>query len=127
MNSIKSYINHVILSKSYDSNLDKLLNSYRDDVIKRFDLSESKESYWIDCKDDYAEAPEMVNEKTDFHGSLEDQSNFVIKHWNFFPKSVHQELKGILRYILYLRNSSAIRNKYTLKYRSEVRDNVYEM
>ena len=127
MNSIERFVNRIILSKSYDLNLDKLLNSYRDDVIKRFVLADSKESYWIDCKDDYAEAPEIVNEETDLHGSLEDQSNFVIKHWEFFPESVCQEVKGILRYILHLRNLSAIRNKYSVKYQNEVRDNVYEM
>ena len=127
MSSIKDYIKNHVHAKSYDTNLEKLLNSHRDEVIEKFNLSEPTESYWIDCKSAYADPPQLINEDTEFHSSLDDQSKAVVKQWKFFPSSTRQELLGILRYILYLRNSYVNKNKINAAYQNEVRDNIYEM
>ena len=127
MSSIKDYIDHWKRSASYDKNLDQLLRSFGAEVRDIFDLAESDISYWIEYADSYSEAPEMVDDATELQGSIEDMSIFVIQKWELFPESVHEELKGILEFVLHLRISSLNKARYTAGSQDVVRDNIYEM
>jgi len=127
MSLIRDYINRWVLGRSCDASLDNLQGAYGDDLVRRFNLLEPTSSYWIECVDDYAKAPEIVNEEAEFQGSVDSRSDFIVERCSFFPESVRDELKGIFRYVLYLRDSTRNHRIQFGREQDEVRDNVYEM
>ncbi len=128
MNSIRYLFGSLFYNLLFVLKLNRILRIYRDEVVKSFDLAGHKNSYWIKCDEEYVCTPQAVDEEREFHGSLKKQTKMIMKNWQYFPAQVQKGLLGLIKHIVWLRNTYLNKKQYNNNiYENKVSDHVYEM
>ncbi len=127
MNSIRYFFVSLFYNFLFNLKLNKVTRFYSDEIVKDFDLVDPKGSYWIECNKEYANPPQIVDENKEFSAPLRKQTEMIMKSWQYFPASVHKDLFGLIKYIVWLRKTYLNKKQYNNIYQNKVSDHIYEM
>ncbi len=126
MNSIKYFLSSLFYKSLFELKLSKITRIYKDKIVESFDLSNSTNSYWIECNKEYVCPPQIVEDNKEFYGSCKKQSKIIMKNWQYFPSSAQKDILGLIKYIAWLRKAH-LNKKQHIIYQKRVSDHIYEM
>jgi len=127
MNSISFYFKSMFYKFLFNIKLKKTIRLYGKEVVRRFDLVDSTNSYWIDCNSEYLYPPRIIKDDKEFSGSLRKQTEIAMKSWQFFPISDSKDLFGLTKYFVWLRNNNEVNKRHYDIGQNKVSDHIYEM
>ena len=127
MRSIRYFIVSLYYNFLFNIKLNKILKSYRDQVVRGFDRADPENSYWIECNEEYICAPQIVEDDKEFQDSIKNQTKMIIEDWQYFPAWVEKDLSGLIKYIVWLRKKYYLNTKQYNIEQNKVSDHIYEM
>lgn len=126
MNSIKYFFVSLYYNILFNLKLNKIIKIYRDEVVKSFELADPKNSYWIECNEEYCCPPQTVEGENEFQRPLKNQAELIMKTWQYFPALVQHGLLWLTKYIAWLRKNKSYEKHYNI-HQNKVSDHIYEM
>ena len=126
MNSISRCLVSIFYDFWFNLKLSRIRRIHRPNVVKSFDLADPKDSFWIECGAQYVCAPQNVEEHKEFDTSLKQQTQAMMKSWEYFDSSTQNEFVGLLKYVAWLRMGHRKRKQY-FAHQGQVSDHIYEM
>lgn len=126
MNSIKYFLSSLYYKFLFDLKLNKVIRIYKNKVMESFDLSNSMNSYWIECSKEHVCPPQIVEDNKEFYSPFKEQGKIIMKNFQYFPSSAQKDLLGLIKYIAWLRKAH-LNKKQNIIYQKRVSDHIYEM
>lgn len=126
MNSISSLIVSMFYKLLFNLRLNKILRNHRQDGKEIFELSDKTSSFWIECDEHYASLPKEIDEYKEFNGSLNEQTELIMKNWQYINHSTRKDFQSLLKYVVWLRRNKSIRKPQYI-HQNHVSDHIYEM